>query len=74
MFVLSFFVFVWFSSLSVSLFSCFLFLRLNLQVGAVNIDSSWQTGYNSLQWNTKLYPNAYVFSPASPHSLLFTSL
>src|SRR5271163_4777934 len=62
-----FFFFLLFLYLPSSLFPFLLSLTYFPQVGAINIDSSWQTGYNSLLWNTKLYPNAYFLLP-SPFS------
>ena len=43
-------------------------LILILQVGAVNLDSGWSTGYNNFIFDTKKYPNAtYVVSALAPH-------
>ena len=33
-------------------------LFLNIQVGAVNVDSGWSTGYNNFVFDTKKFPNA----------------
>ena len=33
-------------------------LSLFVQVGAVDIDSGWSTGYNNFIFNTNKYPNA----------------
>lgn len=30
----------------------------NIPVGAIIIDSPWETGYNTFDWDTSLYPNA----------------
>lgn len=30
----------------------------NIPVGAIIIDSPWETGYNTFEWDTSLYPNA----------------
>jgi alpha-glucosidase (family GH31 glycosyl hydrolase) len=30
----------------------------NIPVGAIIIDSPWETGYNTFQWDTSLFPNA----------------
>src|SRR6188472_3326610 len=30
----------------------------NIPVGAIIIDSPWETGYNTFEWDTSLFPNA----------------
>lgn len=34
------------------------YLAHNIPVGAIIIDSPWETGYNTFDWDTSLYPNA----------------
>ena len=34
------------------------YLAHNIPVGAIIIDSPWETGYNTFEWDTALYPNA----------------
>ena len=31
-----------------------------IPVGAINIDSPWETGYETFEWDTSLFPNAQV--------------
>lgn len=31
---------------------------INLQVGAIDVDSEWETGFNDFIFNSKKYPNA----------------
>ncbi len=34
------------------------YLAHNIPVGAIVIDSPWETGYNTFEWDTSLYPDA----------------
>ncbi len=34
------------------------YLAHNIPVGAIIIDSPWETGYNTFEWDTSLYPDA----------------
>ena len=33
------------------------YLDRNIKVGALNIDSSWSTGYNNFIWDKKKFPS-----------------
>lgn len=35
------------------------YIKRNIPVGAVNIDSGWTTGYNNFIWNTSKFPNPH---------------
>lgn len=42
----------------INMYSCHALLKIYSQVGAVDIDSGWSTGYNNFVFNTDKYPNA----------------